>query len=159
MINHRRLWHGTIIKASDVVESLHEWYLLPYKGNALEALRKSMAAEGDAKRFRVRVQASDRAATPPIDAVFELLVQPTNHKPSFAFAWSQHEGFPLPSLFGTVTVKRLGPFAAIAMHAEYARPGGTAGRALDEAIGGRLARETLREALRAVCYVLKQRVK
>lgn len=159
MINHRRLWHGTAIGTTDVIESLHEWYLLPFKGNASDALRASVARGEDPKRFRVRVAASDRSGVPPIDAVFELHVQPSSVRSSFSFAWSQAEGFPLPSLFGTVTLKRLGPFATIAMRAEYAHGGGTAGRALDEAIGNRLARETLREALRAVCYVLKQRAK
>ncbi len=73
---------------------------------------------------------------------------------SIAFAWINRYGFPLPSLHGTITENRLGPFVRVLFNAWYEVGSDPASRLFDEAVGAREARRSLAFLARQVQGVL-----
>ncbi|MGZ3509865.1 MAG: hypothetical protein ACXWNJ_15885 [Vulcanimicrobiaceae bacterium] len=159
MIGYRKLWHGTILGEHDVVTCLHDWCLIRHKKDPLKDILAFGASRGGSTSVCIQVPAPDGLETTPtpIEAVFGLETRRIGSNHSIAFRWQHREGFPLPSIDGIITARRFGPFIAITVLGEYVKSTDAAGKLFDEALGNGLARNTLKEALRAVVYILKQK--
>ncbi|MGZ3539682.1 MAG: hypothetical protein ACXVAF_00645 [Vulcanimicrobiaceae bacterium] len=157
-ISCRRLWHGTVLGEHDVVMRLHDWCLIRHKKDPLKDILAYGASRGGSTPFCVQLPAPETLETAlmPIEAVFELETRHIGFNHSIAFRWQHREGFPLPSIGGTITARRFGPLVAVTVLGEYVKSTDAAGTLFDEALGNGLARNILREALRAVCYILKK---
>lgn len=161
MLNYRRLWHESIFGEWDVVARVHDWRLVRSicQKNPLKDILAFTESYAGSTPFCVQVSLPDGVdpALPPIDAVFELEVRRIGNKHSLGFSWHHRDGFALPSIYGTITARRFGPFVAVSMLGEYAKSTDAAGRLFDETLGSELAQRTLAEALGAICFILKSR--
>lgn len=139
--------------------SLHDWCLLRRSGNPLKDVLAYVKSRGGSALFCAKVCVPDDAelALPPIDALFELEARRIpGDRNSIAFSWEHREGFPLPSIHGTATARRFGPFVSMSLSGQYTKTADAAGELFDQALGRSLAQKTLTEALGSIRYILRQ---
>jgi hypothetical protein len=110
---------------------------------------------GEATLFNVAVP-SVVSSVPPVKAVFALAGRAalSSRHSSIAFTWSHKDGFPLPSMYGEIVARRLGPLTSVRVRARYAYDDGAAGRLFHEAIGDRIGRKIFGELVGAIRSLL-----
>jgi hypothetical protein len=159
MASYQRLWHGIVLGECDVAKRLHDWCLFRAKNDPLKEILVFAESRSGSASFCIQVPVPDEVqmTLPPIEAVFELEIQRIGNKHSVEFRWQHREGFPLPSIYGSITARRFGPFVAVTALGEYAKSTDAAGTLFDEALGNGLAKNTLRAVLRTVRFILRQK--
>ena len=85
--------------------------------------------------------------------VYALRLNATASSNLFEFTWVPHRGGLIPPLAGTLSVRGLGPLAAISLRAEYTLTSDVAGVLVHAAMGKVLARRALEHASRAIALV------
>lgn len=109
-----------------------------------------------ATHYAVSLKAEGRGA---IDAVFAFdgrWDRSDGRNPQLVFSWTHTKGATLPSMRGSVVLRRIGTFASLFVRAEYAYDDGPAGRLFHEAIGERLAGKTFEALVSAIRLSIMQ---
>ncbi len=129
---------GMAIERANRSERLHESFWLRSSEDPLERILQRVDAWGGSVICPFRLPGRAAGA----DVAFELTPLPmiVSRERSIAFSWRHQWGTPLPSLMGTITASRFGPFANLLVSAEYAYADDPAGRLAYEAIGEECAR-------------------
>ena len=106
---------------------------------AAKSAREAIAAiaERGVRRFRVRLKATAPVA---LEGTFQFKPADEAYNGLLGFVWSS-ETPNLPSMWGRIVARRLGPLTILSIHARHSYDDGPAGRLFHEAIGARLARE------------------
>jgi hypothetical protein len=108
---------------------------------------------------QLRAYASQRSSTllSAGGAVYELELRAGGQaRRPIRFSWRQHRGFPLPPLEGAIATTRLGPFVNVSVRGRYRFGDDLAARLLDEAVGDKMASQTLRHVLKAISLILDE---
>ena len=112
---------------------------LYYANDPSERMKQYIVRWGGRASFPFRLSKCAPFSQPDIAFTFTLLPGLVERERSFSFSWRHASGIPLPSLLGTITVSRFGPFINLLVSAEYAYGDDPASRLLHEAIGERCA--------------------
>jgi hypothetical protein len=126
------------IQRANRAERLYESVWLRCGGDPLERILRRVDSWGGSAICPLSLPGRTSSAA---EVAFELTLLPTlaKRERSIAFSWRHHWGTPLPSLFGTITVSRFGPFVNLLVSAEYAYGSDAASRLAHEAVGERYA--------------------
>jgi hypothetical protein len=115
----------------------------------IQTLANAHAVPG-ATRFSLKIQA--RRA--PIEALFHFRASCVNER-ELNFTWTHEGDALLPSMSGTIAVRRFGPLVVLTMRASYACGYDVPERLFFEAVGRKLAHRTFVALRRAVLHLLQ----
>jgi hypothetical protein len=135
---------GMAIKRANRSDRFQESLWLRTGNDPLERILQRLGAFDGSALCPFRLPGTETGAG--ADVSFELTLLPTlvKRERSIAFSWRHHWGTPLPSLVGTITASRFGPFVNVLVAAEYSYTDDVAGRLVHEAIGEQCATTSAR---------------
>ncbi len=136
---------------------LTERFWILHEADPLNDLSAYLQARNGSALFRLHLPVPGEHSQPPLSAVFELraIATGSGRRRSIVFSWSGRNGFPLPTMHGTITSRCIGVLASVVVEARYSCANDVAGKLFHDTVGKQLAQATLAALMHALRMIVK----